>query len=61
MRNSPQYPWNSAAKRCAICDRQFGLVRYYCCRTSLCSKRCADRFTIRQEGDRKWLHQLRAA
>ena len=29
MRNSTQYPRNGAAKRCAICDGKFGLIRYY--------------------------------
>jgi hypothetical protein len=61
MRNSPQYPWNGAAKRCAICDGKFGLIRYHCWRTALCSKRCADRFKKRQEGDRRWLRRLQTA
>ncbi|SIO17144.1 hypothetical protein SAMN05443247_02530 [Bradyrhizobium erythrophlei] len=61
MRNIPQYPWNCEAKRCAICDGKFGLVRYYCWRTALCSKKCALRFKTRQEGDRRWLRQLHAA
>jgi hypothetical protein len=58
MRNFPQHSWNGAATRCAICDGTFGLVRYYSCRSALCSKRCADRFRTRQEGDRSWLRQL---
>jgi hypothetical protein len=61
MRNSPQYFCNGAAKRCAICDGKFGLIRYYSWRTALCSKRCADRFKTRQENDRRWLPPLRAA
>ena len=61
MRNSPQYFCNGAAKRCAICDGKFGLIRYYSWRTALCSKRCADRFKTRQENDRSWLPPLRAA
>jgi hypothetical protein len=61
MRNSPQYPSNVAAKRCAICDGKFGLIRYYSWRTALCSKKCADRFKARWEDDRRWLRRLRAA
>jgi hypothetical protein len=61
MRNNPQYPSNGAAKRCAICDGQFGLIRRYSWRTALCSKRCADRFKARHNGDRLWLRQLHAA
>jgi hypothetical protein len=61
MRNSPQYPWNRAAGRCAICDGKFGLVRHYSWRTALCSKKCADRFKTRQQGDRIWLGRLHAA
>jgi hypothetical protein len=40
MRNSFQFRCNSAAKRCAICEGKFGLVRYYSWRTALCSKQC---------------------
>jgi hypothetical protein len=61
MCNSPQYLRDGAAKRCAICDGKFGLIRYYSWRTALCSKKCADRFKARQEGDRRWLRPLRAA
>jgi hypothetical protein len=61
MHNSSQYFCNGAAKRCAICDGKFGLIRYYSWRTALCSKRCADRFKTRQDGDRRWLPPLRAA
>ena len=61
MLNSPQYLRNGAAKRCAICDGKFGLIRYYSWRTALCSKKCADRFKARQNGDRRWLLRLRAA
>jgi len=61
MRNSPQYPWNGPAKHCAICDGKFGLIRYCSWRTALCSKKCADRFKARQEGDRRWLRRLQAA
>jgi hypothetical protein len=61
MRNSPQYLWNGAAKRCAICDRRFGLIRYYSCKTALCSRKCADRFKFRREDDRRWLRRLQVA
>ena len=61
MRNSPQSPWNVAAKRCAICDGKFGLIRHYSCRTALCSKKCADRFKARRDDDRRWLRRLQAA
>jgi hypothetical protein len=44
MRNGPQYLCNGAAKRCAICDGKFGLIRYYSWRTALCSRKCAARF-----------------
>ena len=59
MLYSPKYIRNGAAKRCALCDRKFGLVRYYSRRTALCSKKCIDRFKTRQEGDLRWLLQLR--
>jgi hypothetical protein len=61
MRNTLQYSWNGTAQRCAICDGRFGLVRHYSWRTALCSKKCADRFKARQEGDRRWLRRLHAA
>ena len=38
MRDSPQYRFNGAAKRCAICEGKFGLIRHYSWRTALCSK-----------------------
>jgi hypothetical protein len=61
MRDSLQYRSNSAAKRCAICDGKFGLVRYYSWRTALCSKKCADRFKVRREDDRRFLPRIQAA
>jgi hypothetical protein len=61
MRNSSQHLWNGAAKRCAICDGKFGLIRHYCCQTTLCSKKCAHRFMCRKENDRRWLRGLQAA
>jgi hypothetical protein len=45
------------AKRCAICEGRFGLVRYYSWRTALCSKKCVDRFKIRREADSAWLRR----
>ena len=61
MRNIAQYHWNGTAKRCAICDGRFGLARHYVCRTALCSRKCADRFRIRRDDDRRWLHHAQAA
>lgn len=61
MRNDPQHYRNGAAKRCASCDGKFGLIRYYCWRTPLCSKACVGRFRTRQESDRRWLIRFRAA
>jgi hypothetical protein len=55
MPNSSRYLRHDAAKRCAIGDGKFGLIRYYSWRTALCSKKCAERFRTRQKGDRKWL------
>jgi hypothetical protein len=55
MRNSPQHLTTSAAKRCAICNGKFGLIRHYSWRTSLCSRKCVDRFTARRESDASWL------
>ncbi len=61
MRTNPQCLPNRAAKRCAICDGNFGLIRHYSWRTALCSKKCVDRFKVRQDGDRRWLRRLQAA
>jgi hypothetical protein len=52
MRNNQRTPWNGEAKRCAICDGRFGLIRYYAWQTPLCSKRWADR---------RWLPRFEAA
>ena len=49
MRNHLQYRRKDAAKRCAICDGKFGLIRHYSWRTALCSKMCVDRFKSREE------------
>jgi hypothetical protein len=55
MHRHSQHLREGAAKRCPICDGRFGLIRHYFWRTALCSRRCVDRFRVRQETDRKWL------
>ncbi|QDW41266.1 hypothetical protein FFI89_031570 [Bradyrhizobium sp. KBS0727] len=55
MRNDSQFRWNAPATRCAVCEGRFGLVRHYSWRTALCSRKCADRFRTRREGDCTWL------
>jgi hypothetical protein len=59
MHNSPEYLRKSAAKRCAICNGKFGLIRHYSWRTSLCSKKCVDRFKARQKDDLRWYDAFR--
>jgi hypothetical protein len=61
MRNDLQYRRKDAAKRCAICDGKFGLIRHYSWRTALCSRKCVDRFRSREEADRRWLLRFGAA
>jgi hypothetical protein len=61
MLKNPQSLRSGAAKRCAICDGKFGLIRHHSWRTTFCSKKCADRFKVRQEDDRRWLRRLQAA
>jgi hypothetical protein len=61
MRNHLRYPRKDAAKRCAICDGKFGLIRHYSWRIALCSRRCVDRFKSREESDRRWLLCLHTA
>jgi len=61
MRNDSQQQEHSATKRCAVCNRQFGLIRYYSWRTALCSKKCVDHFNARRDGDRRWLWRFRVA
>jgi hypothetical protein len=61
MLDQPQHTENSPAKRCALCDGPFGLIRYYSWRNALCSKKCVDHFKVRQEADCRWLWRLRAA
>jgi hypothetical protein len=60
MCSSPRYLRDDAARRCAICDGKFGLIRYYSWRTALCSRKCADRFKARREADRRWLRRFQA-
>lgn len=48
----------SIVKRCAVCNGQFGLVRYYSWRTSLCPRKCLDRLRARRQADRSWLSKL---
>jgi hypothetical protein len=55
MRSNPPHFWNDTANRCAICGKQFGLVRHYSWRTALCSRKCCDRFQTREQSDRAWL------
>jgi hypothetical protein len=49
---------NGKAVRCAVCDGKFGLVRHYSWRTSLCSRKCVDRFRVRRQNDRNWMGWL---
>lgn len=55
MHRHSQHLREGAAKRCPVCDGRFGLIRHYFWQTALCSRRCVDRFRVRQETDRKWL------
>jgi hypothetical protein len=61
MFNSSQNLRHNQAKCCALCDRKFGLVRYYSWRTPLCSRKCVDRFKARQARDHDWLRRLLTA
>jgi hypothetical protein len=49
------------AVRCALCEGKFGLIRYYSCRTALCSKKCVEHFKSRREDDSRWLWRFRVA
>jgi hypothetical protein len=51
---------HSPTIRCALCEGKFGLIRYYCCRTPLCSRKCVEHFRLRRENDCQWLWQVRA-
>jgi hypothetical protein len=61
MRDRFQYRCDSVVNRCAICQGRFGLIRYYSWRTALCSRKCADRFRVRREDDRRFLPRNQAA
>ena len=61
MANNPSYHQLDPARRCAVCDGRFGLVRYYAWRTPLCSRKCVDRLKARRDGDTRWLCRFRAA
>jgi hypothetical protein len=52
MPNCSESLRSGKAMRCAVCDGKFGLVRHYSWRTTLCSKKCVDRFRARHESDR---------
>ena len=58
MPNCSESRKHGRVTRCAICDRKFGLVRYYSWRTPLCSRKCVDRFRDRRTRDRKWISWL---
>jgi hypothetical protein len=58
MLNDHQHDQRSKAKRCAICEGRFGLIRYYSSRTALCSRKCVDHFRTRRESDSRWLWQF---
>jgi hypothetical protein len=61
MLNTSHQHQHDPGKRCAICDRKFGLIRYYSWRTALCSKKCVNHFKARRDIDDKWLWRFRAA
>jgi uncharacterized protein (DUF302 family) len=61
MHYRAEYLRKGAAKRCAICDGKFGLIRHYSWRTALCSKKCVDRFRARQKCDLRWYAALQDA
>jgi len=60
LNRSESQRFGRAARR-AVCDGKFGLVRYYSWRTSLCSKKCVDRFRARRASDWNWLPWLQVA
>jgi hypothetical protein len=61
MANCSENPRSGRAARCAVCDAKFGLVRNYSRRTTLCSKKCGDRFRARRASDRNRLGRLQIA
>lgn len=58
MLNQWKNPEACAAARCAVCNGKFGLVRYYSWQTSLCSKKCVDRFRARRRSELNWVGRL---
>jgi len=61
MFNCSESSRDARARRCAVCDGKFGLVRYYSWRTPICSRKCVDRLRARRESDRNWLSWLQVA
>lgn len=61
MRNDHHTSHRGSARCCAVCGGRFGLIRYYCWQTALCSRKCVARFKARREADHKWLRWLRIA
>jgi RNA polymerase-binding transcription factor DksA len=61
MRNIVRRHCSVTTPNCEICGEPFGLARHYVCRTALCSTKCTDRFRVRRDDDRKWLHQAQTA
>lgn len=59
--NDDQHHQHRSAARCALCEGKFGLIRYYRCRTPLCSQKCVEHFKSRREDDSRWLWRFRAA
>jgi hypothetical protein len=58
MRKTMQRVHDRNVKRCSVCGGRFGLIRHYSWRTALCSKKCVERFQVREESDRRWLDSL---
>lgn len=61
MSNCFKRSGSGKAKRCAVCEGKFGLIRHYSWRTPLCSRKCVDRFTARRRSDRNWVGWLQVA
>lgn len=59
--NDNQRDRRGQVARCAFCDGRFGLVRYYRCRTALCSRKCVEHFKMRRQSDSRWLWRFHAA
>jgi len=49
MLNRPQALQHTTAKCCAMCGGKFGLIRHYSWRSPLCSRKCAERFKVREK------------